>query len=82
MNSKGKRQYKDDEDFRPTGMKIREVRLRRKISQEKLAIECNFDYSQINRMELGKVNFTIHTLFKVCRALQVEPGELLVLPNL
>ncbi len=79
MNSKGKRQYKNAEAIRLTGMKIREVRLRRKISQEKLAIECDFDYSQINRMELGKVNFTIDTLFEVCKVLQVVPSELLVL---
>ncbi len=54
VKSKGKSQYEDDEAFRLTGMKIREVRLRRKISQEKLAIECDFDYSQINRMELER----------------------------
>ncbi|MDQ3844677.1 MAG: helix-turn-helix domain-containing protein [Bacteroidota bacterium] len=59
------------------GAKIREVRQQRKMTQESLANECDVDYSQINRMELGKVNFNISYLYKIAKALQVDPKELL-----
>lgn len=42
-----------------------------------LANECEIDYSQVNRMALGKVNFSISYLYKVAAALGVDPKELL-----
>jgi transcriptional regulator with XRE-family HTH domain len=47
------------------------------MSQEDLANEIEVDYSQINRMELGKVNFSISHLYRVARALKINPKELL-----
>ncbi|GAC1424579.1 MAG: hypothetical protein NVS1B13_19130 [Flavisolibacter sp.] len=59
------------------GVKIRETRSIRNLSQEMLANECEIDYSQINRMELGKVNFSISYLYKIAGALGVNPKDLL-----
>lgn len=59
------------------GSKIREIRISKGFSQETLANECEVDYSQINRMELGKVNFNISTLYKVAKVLGIDPKELL-----
>ncbi len=42
-----------------------------------LANDCEIDYSQVNRMELGKVNFSISYLYKIAAALEVNPKELL-----
>ncbi|MGI8584688.1 MAG: helix-turn-helix domain-containing protein [Chitinophagaceae bacterium] len=33
--------------------------------------------SQINRMELGKVNFSVSYLYRIAKALRVHPKELL-----
>ena len=78
MKSKRKRSYyKDDEVLKSIGAKIREFRVNKEISQETLANECEIDYSQVNRMELGKVNFSISNLFRIARALNVDPKELL-----
>ena len=77
VKQKGKRsQYIDVEALSQVGTKIREIRILKQISQETLANDCGMDYSQINRMELGKVNFSISNLFRIARALQVDPAEL------
>jgi transcriptional regulator with XRE-family HTH domain len=48
------------------------------LTQTLLAFRCNDkDYSQINRVELGKVNFSVTYLSLIASALNVEPRELL-----
>ena len=43
-----------------------------------LAFRCNDkDYSQINRVELGKVNFSVSYLTLIADALGVKPKDLL-----
>ena len=51
--------------------------LSKNISQESLANECEIDYSQVNRMELGKVNFSISYLYRIAKALEIDPKKLL-----
>ena len=72
-----RRYYKDDALLKEIGEKIREVRLKKDISQEMLANECEIDYSQVNRMELGKVNFSISYLYKIASALGANPKDFL-----
>jgi transcriptional regulator with XRE-family HTH domain len=69
--------YKDEEALKRIGGNVREIRILRKMSQEDLANEIEVDYSQINRMELGKVNFSISHLYRVARALKINPKDLL-----
>lgn len=69
--------YKDEAWLQQIGMKIRHQRTLLGVSQESLAHDCEVDYSQINRMELGKVNFGISYLLRVAKALRVDPKELL-----
>ncbi len=47
------------------------------MSQETLALESGLEYSQINRIELGKINTSISHLFIIANALQIHPAELL-----
>lgn len=63
--------------MKQVGEKIREIRTRKNVSIEELANECEVDYSQVHRMELGKVNFSISYLNKISSALGVKPKELL-----
>jgi transcriptional regulator with XRE-family HTH domain len=78
VKKKSKRTYyKDEALLAKIGENIRKVRLSKKISQESLANDCEIDYSQVNRMELGKVNFNISYLYKIAKALNVDPKQLL-----
>jgi transcriptional regulator with XRE-family HTH domain len=47
------------------------------MSIEALANECGIDYSQVLRMELGKVNFSISYLYKIAGVLRVDAKDLL-----
>jgi transcriptional regulator with XRE-family HTH domain len=78
VKKKAKRSYfKDEEALRRVGQRIREIRTSKKISQYNLANECEVDYSQINRMELGKVNYSISSLLRIAKALGVDPKDFL-----
>jgi transcriptional regulator with XRE-family HTH domain len=70
--------YRDDEFLLKVGSRIREIRLSKGLTQTDLAFKCNDkDYSQINRVELGKVNFSVSYLSLIASALGVKPDELL-----
>lgn len=78
VKKKAKRTYyKDEQLLIKIGNKIRLVRQAKDIPQETLANECEVDYSQINRMELGKVNFSISNLYRIAKVLDIDPKELL-----
>jgi transcriptional regulator with XRE-family HTH domain len=69
--------FREEKILKHIGANIRRIRRSRKISQENLANECGMDYSQLNRMELGKVNFSISYLFRIANALEVSPQKLI-----
>jgi len=70
--------YRDDEFLKRIGDKIRELRISKGMTQMDLAFKCNDkDYSQINRVELGKVNFSVSYLYLIAEALEVSPKTLL-----
>ena len=79
MERSGKKKYYRDEDFlKKVGNRIRELRLKKGLTQMDLAFQCNeTDYSQINRIELGKVNFSISFLSLIASVLEVSPDELI-----
>ena len=77
MKKKAKNSYyKNDEVLKRIGEKIREIRTLNQISQESLANESGLDYSQVNRMELGKVNFNISNLYRIAKALNISLKDL------
>ena len=78
MKSTPKAYYRDDEFLKAIGARVRELRLARGLSQMELAFKCkDKDYSQINRVELGKVNFSVSYLKLIAGALDVSPKDLL-----
>ena len=78
MKKETKKYYRDDEFLRNVGQKIRAIRLSKGITQTELAFKCNDkDYSQINRVELGKVNFSVSYLSLIALALEVSPNDLI-----
>ena len=69
--------YSDDAFLRQVGKRIRAARKKKNVSIVELAKDCGVDYSQVARMELGKVAFGIFYLNKIAIALGVDPQELL-----
>lgn len=58
------------------GAKIRDLRERRQISQEKFAAQCGFDRTYISLVERGKRNLSIVNLCRIAQALGVDISEL------
>ena len=58
------------------GKRIREVREEKKVSQQDLASICNFEKANMSRIEAGRTNCTISTLYKISRALQISLSDL------
>lgn len=78
MKNKDKKTYYKDTDLLiQIGENLRKVRESKGISQEALANDFGLDYTQINRMELGKVNFSISNLYRLAKALGVDAKKLL-----
>ncbi len=80
MNTKKSRKpyYRDDSFLIKIGAKIRALRLEKGLTQTELAFKCDdIDYSQINRIELGKINFTVSYLKLIANALEIEVEDIL-----
>ena len=58
------------------GKHIQKLRELKGISQQDLAAKCNFEKSNMSRLEAGRVNPTLSTLEKVANALEVSLAEL------
>lgn len=58
------------------GKQIQKLRESKGLSQQDLAAKCNFEKSNMSRLETGRVNPTLSTLEKVAKALDVPIAEL------
>lgn len=54
------------------GLKIKELRQDKCLTQKDLAYSCDFEKSNISRIENGKCNMTIGTLLRICRVLDAK----------
>lgn len=67
---------KSKETFRlQLGRNLRRIRTGRNLTIETLALESGLAYSQISRIELGKINTTAYTVYILSQALRVDPAE-------
>jgi len=57
------------------GGRIKELRLQKEMSQNDLAIQCNFEKASMSRIESGKTNITVLTLRRISKALEVDIAE-------
>lgn len=53
------------------GKKIKDCRERIGISQQELADRCNFEKSNVSRIEAGRTNLTLKSLFLISKALNI-----------
>jgi len=58
------------------GQVLRELRIEKKISQEKLAEYCELDRTYISLLERGLRQPTLTTLFRISKALDLKPSEM------
>lgn len=59
------------------GSKLRQLREKRGLSQEKLGFEAGLDRSYVGGVERGERNIALLNIFKLARALKIHPKELL-----
>jgi len=68
-----------DESF---GRALREARLQRGLSQEALSFACGRHRTFVSLLERGKNGASLETVFKLARALEVEPSVLVARADL
>ncbi len=59
------------------GNRIKQIREEKGISQQDLAAKCDFEKSNMSRIEAGRTNLTIKTAYKISTALGIKLSELL-----
>ena len=59
------------------GEKIKELRIKHDLTQEKLAEKCELSPRYISDIENGNANISIDTLFKLSIALKINAYELI-----
>ncbi|MCW3128004.1 MAG: transcriptional regulator [Bacteroidetes bacterium] len=57
------------------GAKIRKVRKEKNLSLDKLAALCDYEKANLSRIESGKTNTTILTLYTISKAMEVDMCE-------
>jgi len=68
---------KEEEIREAFGKAVKELRLEKVISQEKLAEYANLDRSYISLIERGINSASVITLFKISSALDIDPIDLI-----
>ena len=63
------------------GKKIKSIRENQGRTQQDIADLCEFEKSTISRIEAGRTNLTIKSLFKLSRALSVKMVDLIDVEN-
>lgn len=66
----------DEQGLGLLASKLKEVRLKKGFTQEKLSYESELTLSQIARIETMKTNPTVSTIFRIARTLNVNVSEL------
>lgn len=68
-------------DYSVIGRRIRNLRLKNNMTQEKLADEIDISVAFISRVERGTVHINLKRLIQISEILKVSPGYLLVGSN-
>ncbi len=59
---------------------MRRLRVKHKLSQEKLAYDADIPINQIGRIERGEINTTLSSIYAIAKALGIQPKDLLDFP--
>lgn len=67
---------RNEKFIKALGNRVREVRMSKGMTMEALADAAGIDYQQVSRVESGKVNATVSTIYEIALALKVPFSEL------
>jgi len=68
---------RDEKYLRDFGKRLRQLRLKKGITQEILSEDAGIGKNQVGLIERGQINVTISTIKKLAKNLGVHPKELL-----
>ncbi|OFY42379.1 MAG: transcriptional regulator [Bacteroidetes bacterium GWF2_40_14] len=71
----------ESEIYISIGKKIKSIRESKGLTQQALSDLCDFEKSNVSRIESGRTNLTIKSLLKISQALHVKMKELLDVEN-
>ena len=63
------------------GENIAFIRKEKGLSQIQLADEMDMERSNLRRIEAGRTNLTVATIYRICKALDIKPEELFRFKN-
>lgn len=66
---------RSENDLKTFGQNLRNIRKSKKLSTEKLANMAELEMVQISRIELGKTNPKLSTIYALAKALEVSPKD-------
>ena len=58
------------------GSKIRTIRNAKQLTIEKVAFDAEMEYTQLSRIEHGKINTSIYHIYKISKSLDIKMPEL------
>jgi transcriptional regulator with XRE-family HTH domain len=58
------------------GKKIRSLRTEQHLTIEQLALEAGMEYTQLSRIERGKINTSVYHLYLISRPLKISLSEI------
>lgn len=65
------------DEYKQIGVRIREARIKRKMSQQELAVAADLSLPHISVIELGKCKMQLSSFIRIAEALQMSADELL-----
>ncbi len=65
-----------DQILRLFGERLRELRIERDLSQERLAELAGLDRNYIGQIERAERNVALVNIVRIAKALEIDPGEL------
>ena len=71
INNDNDKEMNEIQLYIKVGQKIRKIREGENISQQELADRCIFEKSNMSRIEAGRTNLTLKTLYTISNALSV-----------
>ena len=77
MSNKSNKYLNKTEQITIIGLKIRARRLKLGLTMMDLSYETGIDYRQIGRIERGETNFTIKTLIRISKAIDLKLKDLI-----
>jgi transcriptional regulator with XRE-family HTH domain len=59
------------------GLRLKQLREEKQISLRELSSKCELDSSKISKIENGKTNLQLSSIFELAKGLEMKPKELL-----